>query len=509
MEITGFERVVCITDFNLEKKVDAHSSCHFKALVKSEDIDAMVSLVGKTTTISHNGKNLLFGIIQRVDVTTRVDASYVETDVVSVSTVIDQDAYTRVFQNEDKRLSDVVRSLELTPAKTFSSAKLGNHTVKVVDSEVSSTVLSMPVVQLDETDFQFLLRLANFLGCSLWVDDINPNTPTIYLGKNSSKKKVSIDESRVLFYKKSKCVDCTVHTVEVDEVYTLGSKVTFKDVSGTITGVVIVLSSGSTYSYCYQITESLEYPHCSYLSNSMRAYFKAKVTDNEDDRHLGRVKVTFKDDSSVDGELLSDSNPYITTLQANSKNAGGTTFIPNVDDTVHVTFYKDTLLVDYSLREDGYPDEFNVYNHRYIYNTYGKSISLNEDDIVVQSKDSTITLSDSECVAKVGDYSITVDGEQLQCVVGDSTITATNSSIELSNGSAKVVTSSDSVELSSGDTKVVVSKDSITIAVGKSKFSLSDSVEIDTKNLTTKASGNIESSGKKITLKGTNGIGLN
>lgn len=493
MNISNFEKIICITDFILEKSINNHSNCKFTSEIKSEDSSEFSSLVGKTVTISHEGHNIFFGIVKKIEIFNKISSCYMETDIISVSSVIDMDLHTRIFQNPKKKLSDIIKAIEFKSAKMYQRCVSSNHSINLVD--IGSSMVDFPVVQYNETDFNFLSRLAKFFECSLWIDDISSNNFNIYFGKNSSKKKVSINKDDVISYKKINSLDgntCIIEMVKLKDIFELGINSTFEDVTGIITALNVTLKN-NIYSFNYTISEKIDYDKPSILWQNQPLNFNAKVVNNDDTQKLGRVQVSFKEDKKVDDELLSDDKFWIDVKQINSQNAGGFIFIPNKDDLVNVNFYQDSFFVENIIRQDKFSQNLDNCNHRYIFNIYDKSICLTEENIKINSKENSITLSDKDMLIKVGKYQALIDSDEAQLDVGKSKISVLN----------------DSIEISLGNVKIKISADSIILNVGNSKINISNDFEISTDNISFKTKSNFKADAKKITLKGSNGIGMN
>ena len=107
MRISGFENILHLDEFSVEKSCGAHSVCAFRASIKAEDEDAFLGRAGQDIQVLWDGeeksKCVFSGRIEEVRLVKQLHSSLVEVRALSLSAAESVKEHTRIWQNPKKK----------------------------------------------------------------------------------------------------------------------------------------------------------------------------------------------------------------------------------------------------------------------------------------------------------------------------------------------------------------------------------------------------------------------
>ena len=452
MKISGFDKIIIgVERFEYLSCVNRHETCFFSAWIKKEDADAARGMAGKDVTFEDEENRFKFtGHV--TDVATSCYVSGVRIDVNSVgkSYLYDQDKVSRVFQNGEKKLSDILSELESMSDVDYPNKSKGDK---------ENPKIKSILFQDNETDWSFIVRLANRYGLRLF-----PQEKT-FIGRYDGKGQIELKEEDLIDFKlttgdKSSSIVCSI-AQSLD----LGCRVTYSGREYYAASKKYVLEHGRYY-FEYVLREVTEDSEVKPDSTNVCLY--AVVTDNEDPELKGRLRVSFDNKDFQDcrdtetrvivaDSCKKDDQVWIDRMDAYAHGGLGPVYIPQVGDIVRVCLYRGDARIVGCVRTEPYgaPYKKGKCNDKFLLLDKDVYLQFGEGKITVCNKDNQTQMSGEEIFIKSGDEGV----------------------------------------VSVSQEKVLMQRDKTAIQL--------------TADITVKAQSDASISGGKVKIKGTSGVSLN
>lgn len=450
MLISGFDNVISMYDIELRKGLNTHSVFCFKTRVEIEQVSDYMSQIGEEITVcldfkdlsssDQDFKKLVFcGFVDNINA--NLEFSSVELEVIakSYSVLEDETTFSRIFQNPQKKISDIADGERLQLRKCNVDF-IGN---------IKDTVLKQVVVQNQETNYSFLKRLAHELGVSLWIKDTFEDKTTIVMG-SSLNVAVELSLEEILRCQKRRTRECCSLWIVTKKYFEIGRIIRFKEDGRRYVVVSMYLryvNNNLEYSYVLdEYSEKEKNDQHNVLLKSIK--FQAKVVSAEDPEHQGRLQVAFVEEGT-DGVLDMDKNdrywfPYRTPYSG--KNSG-IVFLPDVGDVVEVFFSNEDCYISSSKRQNALLEECQNINDKYIGNNFSQRIIWKNDSLELKSFDNQIILNK----------------EKIEIIVGKSIITITENDIGLQQNNCIVKIGMNNINLHADKEISICGKDLVKV----------------------------------------------
>lgn len=465
MKIKGFEKVFYINEFELKKAKNRHSICKFKASIQDGEIDRYLNLVGKQVTIQlENDIPIFVGIIQEIDVEKTYSSISLNVSLISLSSLIDNVKKSRVFQDPKKKINDILS------AKRLALKKCELH----LADKVKNIEYKRVIVQNQETDFDFICRIARYINTDVWIIDTIENQFEFYIDEQVSDRVNKIEEKEIIEYKIKKSNYNYKFELVLDKYLELGRMVQIgKSVQKYIIEQVVVRQVHNTNKYIYVLNllenKRKEQTDAVHLEKTLK--LKAKVTNIKDPENKGRIQVEFieKNVEDMDKNLMKK-----TWLSYNSPYSGkqsGIVFLPDIDDIVEVIFTNEECYVGSTLRNKSLLTECQNVEEKYIGNNYNQRIFWKKDSLELFSFENKIVMNKDK--------------------------------IEISVGNNKLIMNKDLIVLQTEENQVLLGKDGL---INKSK----KDIDLQGKNIKFGSDDKIQFDSKgKFNIKGNSDINVN
>lgn len=378
MTISGFENIICIEKFEYMSCIDRHDVCSFSACVKSEDVEAMLAKLD--TDVDYEDNDFKFtGHITNISVSNDISGMYIEVESIGKTYLYDQDRYSRVFQQGDKAISDILSNMKSMSDVAFQNAE---------DPTIESIIF-----QDGMTEWDFMVQLVNRYGMHIFPHE------KAFIARYGSNQMEVKDEQLIdyrIYSKKQKtCMIC-----KIDFSIDLGSQVKYSDKLYYVEEKKYFLDKEKYY-FEYVLDEIIG--EVTVEPDIINTYLYAKVTDNNDPDKKGRLQVNFENE--VIEDCMKDSPIWIDRIDLYASKGLGPVYIPKIDDMVMVHLFKGDTKIVGCIRTEAYGKPYENCDDKYL---------LIDEDVYIQYEDGKISLHNKKNVVDVSGEEITISsGEKI------------------------------------------------------------------------------------------------
>lgn len=376
MKISGFEKVISIEKFEYLNCVDSHVLCSFSAWIKEDDIESALGMVDSDIDFEDDSFKFT-GHVTDVAVSNDISGAYIEVKTIGKTHSCDHDRYTRIFQQGDKTISDILSNM-----KSMSDIEFQGKEDPVIESII---------FQDNETEWVFIKRLVNRFGLHIFSQE------KAFIG-NYGSGQTEIEEEKLIDYRINVSSQASYMFCRTDASLEMGSQVKYSGKQYYVGSKKYVLEKEKYYFeyVLYEIKDGTEMKE-----ESIDAYLYAKVTDNDDPDKKGRLQVSFENESIED--CMKDSPIWIDRLDMYASRGLGPVFIPQVDDTVRVHLHNGDSKIVGCVRTDAYGSPYESHDNKYLLLDNDTFIQYGDGKITVHDKDNQVEVSGEEILITSGD----------------------------------------------------------------------------------------------------------
>ncbi|MBR6012746.1 MAG: hypothetical protein IK062_03060 [Selenomonadaceae bacterium] len=416
MQIKNFSKIEYFTEFELTKHEGEHSRLNFSASILENTAKSFLNCAGKEISVTtEDNEPIFFGRVESVEVENNFGASRIYASCVSLSIKADEEEKTRIFHNSDKKISDVLNTSRLS----LESADLK------LSEKISALKYSPVILQNQETNFQFISRLAKNFGERLWILDTMQQA-NFFIDSCMNKSARKIERDKILSMRHAKVGKQFKFFVKSQKFFDLGQVVIMEGntTEFVIVGLKIKLERESYFFY-YELEEHKTPPKKISDAPILTKTFKlhAKIKNVKDPKNLGKVQVTF-DDKFV--EDMDEKNPlWISYRTPYSGKDGGIVFIPDEGDAVEVIFTNEEIFCVSAIRENPLATECQKVSEKYIGNNFKQRIFWKEKSLELFSDKYRIIMNEKGIEISVGENSIALTEEGILLKTKESKISLT------------------------------------------------------------------------------------
>ncbi|WP_411680967.1 hypothetical protein [Clostridium thailandense] len=415
-------------DLKIVKKLNEHGTIYFKGIVPEEEKDKYVEMTEVGTNLevdcideTSNRISLFKGIVTNIEIKMVMGIYYIEVEGMSHTYNLDIKLKKRSFQNAGMRYGKLIEEV----TAPYSG-------VDFIDTVSDGKCLEKCVVQYDETDWEFLKRMASHFNAAL-IPEFSANKTKFWFGppkgeevgqledfNYSISKKIGNFRSSSENYNKSiEENDFIYYKIETDRILNIGDSVSFKDkklyvFQATATMQDSILKHEYILSPKNGLTQDLV------LNNKIKGTsIEGRVIGISGDT----VKVHLQiDENQSSGEAY--AFPYSTPYTAEGNT--GMYCMPEMGDSVKVYFptnkEEEGIVINSIRRSDGGLPDPGVKMFR---TSSGKEIKFTDGEITISANGAVITISDSGIQISGGGVSIS--GGSISLNAGTITVSAKDS----------------------------------------------------------------------------------
>jgi hypothetical protein len=175
LQIAPFE-LKQLVELKLTQRINEHARLRFKGVIAEEAKDQPVADTAAGTFVELNRvdfdstKTLLFkGIVSRVEIKAVRDIYYIEVEALSATKLMDVKLKSRSFQNENLTYESLLKQI------------VSEYNGAIKDFASNGQKIGKVIIQHNETDFQFLKRLASCFNVGL-IPYLLTDKPRLYFG---------------------------------------------------------------------------------------------------------------------------------------------------------------------------------------------------------------------------------------------------------------------------------------------------------------------------------------
>ncbi|WP_098748610.1 contractile injection system protein, VgrG/Pvc8 family [Paenibacillus sp. EZ-K15] len=253
IRVTSPYRLKIVKDIQIEWKPNEHGRLFIRGLVDDQDqVNAVLKASTDDQVQAFDGETKIFsGLIANVQTKHHNGIYSIEIEAVSGSSRLDAQKRRRSFQNKNMTYGELVKSVL--------KAYAGYDVIQLVGENDS---IGEPIIQYDETDWEFLKRMASHFQ-SVVFSDIYEAKPRMYIGvptRNSIQLPDDLPYTAskdLLAYQNARSGSASVHhtdffTYEIQSGtrYAIGDEVLFRDKPMVISEMKAAMDKGQLiYNY--------------------------------------------------------------------------------------------------------------------------------------------------------------------------------------------------------------------------------------------------------------------
>lgn len=383
-----------ISVVQITHQMNVHGRCHIEGEIAQHEAEEIIRRVDEsfelqvTTTAEGQPSNLFYGVFEKVRMEQGNEYAVLVLDGITTSRKLDVVKGSRTFQNTS-----------MTHGQLLDTLLKEQGTIQMM---VSDKAVGALIMKCDETDWEFIIRMASRLGAPACVNIIS-RIPQIYIGIPPASKAVTIDTHSYTGGNDVNGSGEASASAAIYEYAYLGDEISFQGRSYRIRSVGAEMQKGILEcTYQFTVPTGFRVPQVVNTQASGRM-MTGIVKEVEADKV--RVHLNSVDDSYDEG-----GNwwfPYSTAYS--SQDGSGWYSMPSVDDEVRVFFPSGDEgeafaagAVAKNVRADVTDKAWSGIN--------GKEILMTKDGLIITCKDKKIyiKLSDKNGIEIISDQNINV-----------------------------------------------------------------------------------------------------
>lgn len=466
MQIEGIEGLLRVYTCQLHKEEGQHSCFSFEALVPDGKGAAYLQQVHNpikaylTEESGEKGDCVFCGLITSVKLKQDFSATKICVCASSYSLLLDEHEKTRIFQDENKQMKDVLSASRLELSKDMGR---GNVTL-----EVANPILHRPckeiVVQNKETNFSFLKRCSRALHIPLWVRD-RREALTLKMDSKTSNHTLTIPETQVYQWYSQRDFSSSIHEVTLSRYVELGYVLAFPDIAeGNYLVTACTVSYEQGRDVCRAKLQKIEKEEFDRgepaFSWQVPLRLLATVTSVDDPKHIGRIQVHFTGNQPEYADLDEKKPCWLPYRSPYTGIKDGIVFLPDKGDRVEVTLMHGQGYASTAWRSHPLDEEARNVKDKYIGNNFQRRIIWKEKSLELLSGQNKVIMDDEKVEILVGNTHLQLDEEGLHLQVqnGKTALDITGDVTLQSKGNTALTAKEINVK-GSGDIKIDSSKD--------------------------------------------------
>ncbi len=388
---------ICPNELAIVKSINDHARVRVVAVLPEGEKDKYVNMTKANTDIEikyedDSGVTQLFkGLVTDIEVKAVRGIYYVTIDGISNTFNLDLKIKRRSFQNKDMTYTSLIKEV----IKDYSGADY-------IDIAAKSKTTEKFIIQYDETDWQFLKRMASHFNTGL-IADTSSDKPKFWFGIPQGGAKGNIEQFN---YSVSKRIgdfrfssenyiegidekDFTYFKVETDAILSIGDSVSFLNKNLFVFQSIAKLEDGilvHEYLFTQEKGMSQDIIHNEKVKG---ASVEGKVLEIKEDNI--RVHLEIDEDQKKEEAFWFPYSTYYTT-----EGQTGWYCMPELDDRVKLYFptnkEEEGVITNSIRRRTQGGDYITDPDVKYFRTKFGKELMFNKDEIMITGKDDEVLI---------------------------------------------------------------------------------------------------------------------
>ncbi len=410
IEIEPFHELV-ITDYRGSSGVNRHGEARITGTVPIEKVNEYMNRVKDKTLVKVSAAELdgdrqilIYGFLTDWGIKREGDVAVMDLLVKTGTYQMELAVHTRTFQDADTTFSDVLRVCN----KSYSDSD-------VILTKGKGQKIPEFIVQYQESDWQFIKRLASYLN-TVVVPDLKTGGVKYYFGyprfETGEMTEISSWQVRRDLEEYEQMRDhgipvseeeCSCYMVSGREIYGVGNRIRFMGKELLVQRVETGMKGGELYHTYYMRPEHGLYVWREYNQRMAGAGLSGRVTAVEGDQ----VQISLEKDEN---RKNAGHKWFAFSTVYSSPDGTGWYCMPEVGDTVRLSFPSEQPMEGYvSSAVHEYSRERTCPEIKFLKNRFGKEIYLAPDRIMLTDNDGTsIEISDRKGISMKSAGSITL-----------------------------------------------------------------------------------------------------
>lgn len=448
--------LVVLKKLKVGNSINEHGILILEGIISEEQINAYGNICSlepmKLVLCDDNTEVEIFqGLVHELNLNCRNSVGYIYMKGISYSYLLDIVYKSRSFQNKDMQYSELINKI---------TEEYTGKIIKIEDEPMSASAINKPYIEYQETDWQFLKRIASTFNCGLYnainlegiriqvgpdelseMEDITENIYEWNIEKNFNDYKIMQEnyKSDVSEY------DYKYYKVKGECILQLGRQVVFKGMRFFVSEVEISLKNSQIcFEYVLKTKNGVNMPTV-YNEKLVGTSIEGAIINVQG--HNVWIHLDIDETQSAD-----ESYEFPFSSISSSPNNVGWYFMPEIGDRARLYFgdnKEENAVVTQAVPINPTQPDPNI---RYMSTIHGKEIQLTPGGIYIISNGESlyIKLDDKEGIGIYSDSSINITaGED---------ISISGSTIEMSAGSIHIAGGDGGSEINIDDNVTVTGK---------------------------------------------------
>lgn len=386
IQVVSLYELVSLIDLRISRKPNDHARAYFSAIIPETRKDSYVEKAAIEDRIEINqveqGKKIgvLFkGLVTRIKVKTVRDIYYLEVEALSSTYELDTKLKKRSFQNE-----------QISYEELFQKVLQDYNGADCNDQVSNGAKLKGFIIQYEETDWQFLKRVASRFGAAL-IPDHTQERPKFWLGLPDGKEvetedfHFTVSKNLAEYEITSENYDAGVietdfvgYEMQSSQILNIGDKVKFQGVNLVVAQTEGAIEKGA-FKHNYFLTPKTGVRQNPIFNNEIiGAAICGKVIDRQNDR----VKVHLEiDETQNRNEACWFPVVTLYTAEGNS----GWYWMPETGDVVQLQFlnhHEENAQIIRAIRRDNANNpKIADPDIKYLGNAHGKELRMDVNEL--------------------------------------------------------------------------------------------------------------------------------
>ena len=351
------------------------------------------------------------GHITDISLSKNISENRLEVSVIGKTYLFDEEVHSRIFQNPEKTLSDILSCIG-----SMSDIKHTGQQDKVIEGII---------IQDNISDWSFLKNLAHILGERLFSAD------SVFISANGTET-IELTEEECIDFRFSVGRKESHLSCRLNKSLSIGSVLNFNGKTFVIVCKKYLFDEGQYY-FEYELDEKKDTECNTIITNE--GILEAIVKENNDPDKTGKIQVSFSSETMED--CMEENAAWIERECFYSSKSFGAVFIPAVDDKVLVRVINGKAYIIGRLRTEAFNEAYQSQDNKYIILDDKVFIEFKEGSISIINNDNNISLSDKQVSINLGDKTqMLIESGKASIQIDKTTIEITG---DISGASGKIM----------------------------------------------------------------------